>query len=81
MTLYFQVTVIYFQSIVLTINEHEKEMCCMELYLKLDMGASIRHQLLDANGSCLFAAGSPTDTVGSQSFQTCSTRQTPHLSD
>ena len=29
---------------------------------------------LDPNGSCLFAAGSPTDTVGSQNFQTFSTR-------
>ena len=27
----------------------------------------------------LFAAGSPTDTVGSQNFQTFSTRQTPHI--
>ena len=34
---------------------------------------------VDPNGSCLFAAGSPTNTVGSQSFQTFSTRQTPHL--
>ena len=27
------------------------------------------------NRSCLFAAGSPTDTVGSQNFRTFSTRQ------
>ena len=33
------------------------------------------------NGSCLFVAGLPTDIVGSQSFQTFSTRQTPHLGD
>ena len=33
----------------------------------------------DPNGNCLFAAGSPTDTFGSQNFQTFSTRQTPHL--
>ena len=33
------------------------------------------------NGSCLFAAGSPTGTVVSQNFQTFSTRQTPHLGD
>ena len=33
------------------------------------------------NGSCLFAAGLPTDTIGSQNFQTFSTRQTPHLGD
>ena len=30
---------------------------------------------MDSNGSCLFAAGSPTDNVGSQNFQTFSTRQ------
>ena len=36
---------------------------------------------LDPNGSCLFASGSPTDTVGSQNFQPFSTRQTPHLGD
>ena len=35
----------------------------------------------DPNGSCLFATGSPTDTVGSQNFQTFSTRQTPHFGD
>ena len=33
------------------------------------------------NGSCLFAAGLPADIVGNQSFQTFSTRQTPHLGD
>ena len=31
------------------------------------------------NGSCLFAAGSPTDTVGSQNFRTFSTRQITFL--
>ena len=31
------------------------------------------------NGSCLFAAGSPTDTVGSQNFETFSTRQIAFL--
>ena len=30
---------------------------------------------IDPNGSCLFAAGSSTHTVGSQNFQTFSTRQ------
>ena len=35
----------------------------------------------DPNGGCLFAAELPTDTVGSQSSQTFSTRQTPHLGD
>ena len=29
----------------------------------------------DPNGSCLFAARSPTDTVGSQNFRTSSRRQ------
>ena len=29
----------------------------------------------DPNGSCLFAAGSPTDTIGSQSLRTFSTHQ------
>ena len=29
----------------------------------------------DPNGSCLFAAGSPTNTVGSQNFRTFSSRQ------
>ena len=33
----------------------------------------------DANGRCLFAAGSPTDTVGSQNFRTFSTRQIAFL--
>ena len=33
------------------------------------------------NGSCLFAAGLPINIVGSQSFQTFSTRQTTHLGD
>ena len=33
------------------------------------------------NGSCLFAAFLPTDTVGSQNFQSFSTRQTPRLGD
>ena len=33
----------------------------------------------DPNGSCLFAAGSPTDTIGSQCFQTLSTRQIAFL--
>ena len=33
------------------------------------------------NGSCLFAAGLPTDTVGSLNFQTFFTRQAPHLGD
>ena len=31
------------------------------------------------NGSCLFAAGSPTDTFGSQNFLTFSTRQISFL--
>ena len=31
------------------------------------------------NGSCLFAAGSPTDTVDGQSFWTFSTRQIAFL--
>ena len=35
----------------------------------------------ERNGSCLFAAGSPTDTVGCQNVQPFSTRQTPHLGD
>ena len=35
----------------------------------------------DTNGSCLFAAGLPADIVGSQNFQTFSTRQTPHFGD
>ena len=35
----------------------------------------------DDDGSCLFAAGLPTDTFGSQSLQTFSTRQAPHLGD
>ena len=35
--------------------------------------------LTDPNGSCLFSAGSPTDTVGSQNFQTLSTRQIAFL--
>ena len=40
------------------------------------------HQAMtDPNESCLFAAGSPTDTVGSQNYQTFSTRQTPHRGD
>ena len=34
-----------------------------------------RHFRQDPNESCLFAAGSPTDTVGSQIFRTLSTRQ------
>ena len=38
-------------------------------------------EVADPNGSCLFADGLPTDTVGSQNFQTFSTRQTPHLDD
>ena len=33
----------------------------------------------DPNGSCLFSAGSPTDTIGSQVFRTFSTRQIPIL--
>ena len=33
------------------------------------------------NGSCLFAAGLSADIVGSQTFQTFSTRQTPHLGE
>ena len=33
------------------------------------------------NGSYLFAAGLPTDIVGSQNFQTFSTRQTTHHGD
>ena len=33
------------------------------------------------NGSCLIAAGLPTDIVGSENFQTFSTRQTQHLGD
>ena len=37
--------------------------------------------LTDPNGSCLFAAGLPTDTVCSQNFQTFSTRQTQLLGD
>ena len=35
----------------------------------------------DLNGSRLFAAGLPTDTVGSQNFQHFSTRQTQHFGD
>ena len=41
----------------------------------------INNILCDPNGSCLFTAGSPTDTVSTQNFQTFSTRQTPHLGD
>ena len=44
-------------------------------------GDCSRTVLVDPNGSCLFAAGLPTDTVGSENFQTFSTRQTPHLGD
>ena len=33
----------------------------------------------DPNGSCLFVVGSPTDTVGSQNFQTFYTRQIAFL--
>ena len=40
-----------------------------------------RSDFKDPIGSCLFAAGLPTDTVGSQDFQPFSTRQTPHLGD
>ena len=36
---------------------------------------------INPNGSCLFAAGLPTYIVGSQNFQTFSTRQTAHLGD
>ena len=36
---------------------------------------TVRPVPADPNVSCLFAAGSPTDTVGSQNFQTFSTRQ------
>ena len=35
----------------------------------------------DPNGSCLYAAGLPTETIGSQNFLAFSTRQTPHLGD
>ena len=35
----------------------------------------------DPNGSCLIAAGLPADIVSSQSFQSFSTRQAPHLGD
>ena len=42
---------------------------------------NIYNYLGHPNGSCLFAAGSPTDTVGSQDFQTFSTRQAPRLGD
>ena len=36
---------------------------------------------VDPNRSCLFAAGLPTEIVGSLSFQTFSTRRTPLLVD
>ena len=42
---------------------------------------NILQRNIDPNGCCLFAAGLPTDTVGSQNFQTFSTRQSPHLGD
>ena len=41
----------------------------------------LSHATVDPNGSCLFATESPTDTVGSQNFNTFSTRQAPHLGE
>ena len=42
---------------------------------------TVTNSSADPNGSCLFAAGLPTDTVGRQNFQPFSTRQTPHHGD
>ena len=43
------------------------------------MRTSPRQPEIDPNGSCLLAAGSPTDTVDSQNFQTFSTRHIAFL--
>ena len=46
---------------------------------RLNKLTSLRTSIKDPNGSCLFSAGSPTDTVGSQNFRTFSTRQIAFL--